>query len=82
MSITMYTTPTCGTCKMAARRIEGAGIALNITDLTTAPDLLDALKAELGVAPSSQIQVPIFRDTDGGLHDITGLSALIASASV
>lgn len=78
MKITLYTTPTCGTCKMAGRRLDNAGADLNIVDLTEHPDLLAELKARLDKGPTDQIQVPLFEDENDEIFDITGLPSLEA----
>lgn len=76
MKIKLYTTPTCGTCKMAGRRLDAAGADVEIVDLTEHPDLLDELKRRLNKGPSEQIQVPLFTDEDDEIFDITGLAKL------
>lgn len=82
MKIKLYTTPTCGTCKMAAKRLESKAVDLEVIDLTEHPDLLDNLKRRLDKGPAEQIQVPIFEDESGELFNITGLPELEARASV
>ena len=77
MNITLNTTPTCGTCKMAGRQLESAGANVNIVDLTEHPDLLEALKVRLG---RDVIQVPLFIDDNDEVFDITGLPDLLARA--
>lgn len=81
MKIKLYTTPTCGTCKMAAKRLEKKA-DVEVIDLTEHPDLLDNLKRRLDKGPAEQIQVPIFEDEAGELFNITGLPELEARASV
>lgn len=81
MKITVYTTPTCQTCKMAARRLDAAGADVELVDLTENPDILLELKAKLGVAPADPIQVPKFLTDDGELGDITNLSGLLSRAA-
>lgn len=76
MKIKLYTTPTCGTCKMAGRRLNSAGADVEIIDLTEHPDLLDELKRRLGKGPAEQIQVPLFEDESDAIFDITGLGKL------
>lgn len=80
MRIKLYTTPTCGTCKMAGRRLDGVGADVEIIDLTEHPDLLAELKARLGRGPSDQIQVPLFEDENDEIFDITGLGGLVERA--
>lgn len=80
MKITVNSTPTCQTCKMAARRLDEAGANVNIVDLTEHPDLLLELKKRLKVAPDSPIQVPIFVDENDDIFDITGLGGLVERA--
>lgn len=77
MKIKLYTTPTCGTCKMASRRLSSAGADVDVIDLTEHPDLLAELKRRLGQGPAGQIQVPLF-EYDGGeaIFNITHLSEL------
>lgn len=82
MRITLNTTPTCQTCKIAARRLEAAGVDVNLVDLTERPDLLAALKERLGVPQESPIQVPLFEDENDEIFDITGLPAILARAAV
>lgn len=82
MKITVYTTPTCQTCNMAKKRLEAAGADVELVDLTENPEVLIGLKVDLGVAPDSPIQVPIFRDASGDLHNITGLPGLLSAAKV
>lgn len=76
MKIKLYTTPTCGTCKMAGRRLNAAGADVEIIDLTEHPDLLDELKRRLNKGPAEQIQVPLFEDENDEIFDITGLPKL------
>lgn len=76
MKIKLYTTPTCGTCKMAGRRLDSAGADVEIIDLTEHPDLLDELKRRLNKGPAEQIQVPLFEDESDEIFDITGLGKL------
>lgn len=78
MKITVYTTPTCQTCKMAARRLDAAGADVELVDLTENPEILLELKAKLGVAPADPIQVPKFLTDAGTLGDITDLPDLLA----
>ncbi|QDK03272.1 NrdH-like glutaredoxin [Microbacterium phage Roman] len=78
MKIKLYTTPTCGTCKMAGRRLDSAGADVEIVDLTEHPDLLAELKSRLNKGVSEQIQVPLFEDENDEIFDITGLSGLVA----
>lgn len=80
MKIKLYTTPTCGTCKMAGRRLDASGADVEIVDLTEHPDLLDELKRRLGKGPAEQIQVPLFEDENDEIFDITGLGNLEARA--
>lgn len=80
MKITLNTTPTCATCKMAGKRLVAAGVDVNYVDLTEHPDLLAALKDRLGVAQASPIQVPLFVDENDEIFDITGLSTLLERA--
>lgn len=77
MKIKLYTTPTCGTCKMAGKRLDKAGADVEIVDLTEHPDLLAELKRRLGQGPAGQIQVPLF-ECEGGemIFNITHLSEL------
>ena len=82
MKIKLYSTPTCGTCKMAGRRLDKCGADVEIIDLTEHPDLLEELKARLGKGPAEQIQVPLFQDENDEIFDITGLPGLVARASV
>lgn len=76
MKIKLYTTPTCGTCKMAGKRLDNAGADVEIIDLTEHPDLLAALKERLNKGPADQIQVPLFEDENDEIFDITGLVKL------
>lgn len=76
LKIKLYTTPTCGTCKMAGRRLDATGAEVEIIDLTEHPDLLDELKRRLNKGPAEQIQVPLFEDEDDEIFDITGLPRL------
>lgn len=76
LKIKLYTTPTCGTCKMAGRRLDAAGADVDIIDLTEHPDLLAALKERLDKAENEQIQVPLFEDENDEIFDITGLGKL------
>lgn len=63
---------------MATKRLEGAGFDVNKIDLTENPEKL----AELKLARNSEfLQVPLF-EIDGEIHDITGLSGIIARATV
>lgn len=80
MKITVNTTPTCATCKMAVKQLEAAGVEVNLVDLTEHPDLLLELKTRLGVGPDAPIQVPLFLDEEGEISDITGLRALVNRA--
>lgn len=72
----MNTTPTCGTCKMAGKRLVAAGVDLEVIDLTEHPDLLAELKRRLGKAAHEQVQVPLFVDENDEIFDITGLPEL------
>lgn len=82
MNITLYTTPTCATCKTAGKRLVAAGVNVDTIDLSEEPGVLAALKDKLSVPQSSMIQVPIFETEDGKLHDITNLPDLLRQASV
>ncbi|URM87438.1 NrdH-like glutaredoxin [Microbacterium phage DustyDino] len=81
MKITVYKTPTCATCTMAAKRLIAAGADVELVDLTEHPDVLLEIKVKLGVAPDAPIQVPKFLTEDGAIGDITDLPALLARAS-
>ncbi|AXH50191.1 NrdH-like glutaredoxin [Microbacterium phage Musetta] len=78
MKITVYKTPTCATCTMAAKRLIAAGADVELVDLTENPEILLELKAKLGVAPADPIQVPKFLAEDGAIGDITDLPDLLA----
>lgn len=80
MKIKLYTTPTCGTCKMAAKRLDASGVDVDIIDLTEHPDLLDELKRRLGKGPAEQIQVPLFQDESDEIFNISSLRDLEARA--
>lgn len=80
MRVTVNTTPTCNTCKMAAKRLDAAGVDVTLVDLTEHPDLLLELKARLNVSPDSPIQVPLFQDENDEIFDITGLGKLLERA--
>ncbi|WNO26458.1 NrdH-like glutaredoxin [Microbacterium phage BabyDaisy] len=54
--VTLYTTPTCGTCKVAERQLTAADIPFEKVDLTEHPDTLAELKERLNVAT---LQLPI-----------------------
>lgn len=82
MKITVNTTPTCQTCKMAAKRLKAAGAEVTLIDLTEHPDLLAELKRRRGVGPSDPIQVPLFEDENDEIFDITGLPGLLARAKL
>ncbi|AXC36139.1 NrdH-like glutaredoxin [Microbacterium phage Necrophoxinus] len=81
MKITVYKTPTCATCTMAAKRLIAAGADVELVDLTEHPDVLLEIKVKLGVAPDAPIQVPKFLFETGEIGDITDLPALLARAS-
>lgn len=80
MKIKLYSTPSCGTCKMAGRRLKAAGADVEIIDLTEHPDLLDELKRRLNKGPAEQIQVPLFTDETDKIFDITDLADLARRA--
>ena len=82
LKIKLYTTPTCGTCRVAVRRLDDSGADVEIIDLTEHPDLLEELKRRLGVGPTDPIQVPLFEDEDDEIFDITGLRTLLERATL
>lgn len=71
--VTVYTTPTCAPCLVAKTRLKAAGITPNLVDLTTEPEVLQALKDRLDVP---QVTTPLI-EFRGELHTIAGLSAII-----
>lgn len=81
MKIRLYTTPTCGTCKMSGRRLDAAGVEVDVIDLTEHADLLAELKRRLDKGPAEQIQVPLFEDENDEIFDITGLPGIISRAA-
>ena len=82
MNITIYKTPTCATCGVAAKRLTASGVNAETIDLTEEPGVLSELKVRLEVGPAQMIQVPIFEDAEGKLYNITDLPDLLKRASV
>lgn len=56
--ITVYKTPTCGTCSAVLNRLRAEGITPEIIDLTEHPDRLAELKSHFNV---DIIQVPLIQ---------------------
>ncbi|QJD53445.1 NrdH-like glutaredoxin [Microbacterium phage Jovita] len=77
--VTLYTTPTCGTCKVAERRLDDAGVEFEKVDLTEHPDTLEDIRERLGIAPGQKLQLPIL-GFEGELHTIVGLRDIIRTA--
>lgn len=77
--VTLYTTPTCGTCKVAERRLDAAGVAFEKVDLTEHPDALLDIKERLGIEPGQKVQLPVI-GFEGELHTIVGLRDIIRTA--
>ncbi|QOP66626.1 NrdH-like glutaredoxin [Microbacterium phage TukTuk] len=77
--VTLYTTPTCGTCKVAERRLDDAGIDFEKVDLTLNPVILEEIRERLGVAPGQKLQLPIL-GFEGELHTIVALRDIIRTA--
>lgn len=78
MKIKLHTTPTCATCKVAGRRLEAAGVDVDLIDLTEHPDLLAELKSRL---QRDVVQVPLFIDENDEVFDITGLPGILERAA-
>ncbi|QDP45054.1 NrdH-like glutaredoxin [Microbacterium phage Stromboli] len=74
--VTLYTTPTCGTCKVAERRLDDAGVEFKKVDLTEHPDALLDIKERLGV---EKVQLPVI-GFEGELHTIVALRDIIRTA--
>ena len=74
--VTLYSTPQCAPCKIAARQFEANSIEYKKVDLTAEPDTLAALKEKRG---SDVIQTPLM-EYGGEFYNMTGLRDLIASA--
>ncbi|AVR56703.1 NrdH-like glutaredoxin [Microbacterium phage Didgeridoo] len=77
--VTLYTTPTCGTCKVAERRLDDAGIDFEKVDLTLNPVILEEIRERLGVSPGQKLQLPIL-GFEGELHTIVALRDIIRTA--
>lgn len=75
--VTVYTSTTCAPCKVAKRRLSGAGIEINEVQLDTDPEALFDLKMRTG---RETVQTPLFEYPAGQFHDMTGLRELIESA--
>ena len=78
--VILYTTPTCGTCKVAERRLDAADVAFEKVDLTEHPDVLADIKERLGLAPSAKVQLPVI-GYQGELLTIADLRGVIEDAS-
>ncbi|QDH93453.1 NrdH-like glutaredoxin [Microbacterium phage Arroyo] len=74
--VTLYTTPTCGTCKVAERQLDAADILFEKVDLTEHPDTLAELKERLNV---TTLQLPII-GYQGELLTIVDLRGIIEDA--
>ncbi|WVX89778.1 NrdH-like glutaredoxin [Microbacterium phage SanaSana] len=74
--VILYTTPTCGTCKVAERRLDDAGVKFEKVDLTEHPDALLDIKERLGV---EKVQLPVI-GFEGELHTIVALRDIIRTA--
>jgi glutaredoxin len=77
--VTLYTTPTCGTCKVAERQLDAADIAFEKVDLTEHPDVLAGIKERLGLPPTAKVQLPIIGYM-GELLTIADLRGVIEDA--
>lgn len=71
--VILYTTPTCGTCKVAGNRLTDALVEHEKVDLTEHPGKLAELKERLGV---DRLQLPII-EYRGDLLTIADLRAII-----
>ncbi|QJD49853.1 NrdH-like glutaredoxin [Microbacterium phage AvGardian] len=78
--VTLYTTPTCGTCRVAENRLTAADVPFKKVDLTEHPDDLADIKERLGLAPSDKVQLPII-GYQGELLTIADLRGVIEDAS-
>lgn len=81
MKITLNTTPTCATCKVAERRLSAAGIDVTLVDLTENPEALASLKERLGLTEKQMVQVPLFEDENDEIFNISDLPDLLSRAS-
>ncbi|MFJ7751836.1 glutaredoxin family protein [Arthrobacter sp. NPDC097144] len=69
MTITVYTKPGCGPCKLTVRKFESAGLNPQIVDITTNSEALDYISDELGYA---QAPVVVY-EKDGSEDHWSGL---------
>ena len=69
MTITVYTKPGCGPCKLTIRKFEAAGLTPQIVDITTSPAALEYISEELGYA---QAPVVVY-EKDGSEDHWSGL---------
>ena len=74
--VTLYTSPTCGTCKVAERRLIAAGVDFELVDLTEHPAVLAEIKERLGGAT---VQLPVIGYA-GELLTIADLRGVIEDA--
>lgn len=75
--ITVYTTPTCATCKAAMKRMDKLGVPFVPVDLTEDAASLERLKAHF---KTPTITAPLF-EYEGEISDITKLSDLLRKAA-
>lgn len=72
--VTLYSTPTCAPCRAAERQLKAADVPYEKVDLTSAPAVLERLKALLGPV----IHTPLF-EVAGEFHQLDGLRDILAA---
>lgn len=76
--VTVYTTPGCVGCAATRRQLDRAGVAYELVDLSTRPDLVARFRAE-GLAQAPVIESADGRRTSG--FDPGRIKAIVAAAS-
>lgn len=75
--VTLYSTPTCAPCRVAEKRLDGAGLLAAKVDLTQDPEKVEELKARLGVPV---LQTPIL-EFEGELFGMADLPAIMRTVA-